>query len=87
MENRQRTPLALAIEEIKKNGWINNNDRTVVLSILESLKPKERQMLESAYNGAIKARYTNGMIDLKIVKIARLPETFERYYNDNLTQE
>lgn len=49
MESKQRTPLALAIEEIKKNGWLNNNDRTVVLSILESLKPKEREMLESAY--------------------------------------
>lgn len=78
MESKQRTPLALAIEEIEKDSKIRKVMSEYqegyyygienALRILRNLKPKEREMLESAYK-----------------KISFL--TSAEYFDTNLTQE
>ena len=72
MENRQRTPLALAIKEIdlqqKRYIEIAKKDKKLRVGVnailtatsllkmsLESLKPKEREMLESAWNNGMES--------------------------------
>ena len=52
MENKQRTPLALAIERIKtlqnlyEKETPQHNSFGIAINELESLKPKEREMFE-----------------------------------------
>jgi len=59
MENRQRTPLALAIEEIKDQIKKSASEKirggdyriglTKAINILESLKPKEMDIINNAF--------------------------------------
>jgi len=67
MENRQRTPLALAIEEIEKDSKIRKVMSEYqegyyygienALRILRNLKPKEREMIESMYVKGTRAEF------------------------------
>ena len=74
MENKQRTPLALAIERIKtlqnlyEKETPQHNSFGIAINELESLKPKEKEMFE---------RFAMNSLDFNVTE----------YFDNKLTQE